>query len=157
VISVKARTIALAAALCVFGALPALADDGCEGKGDTRITVQITGMHSANGQLAVTLYPDDARRFLASHGKLLRQRLATKAPMTLACFLVPKPGVYAIAVYHDENGDQDFNRSALGMPAEGFGFSNDAPTKFGLPAFDAVRFRAGAGETRLGVKLRYVK
>lgn len=154
----KARIVALAAAVSVFGALqalPARADDGCEGKGDTKISVQITGMHSANGQIAVTLYPDDARRFLAPRGKLLRQRLPTRAPMTLACFLVPNPGIYAIAIYHDENGDQDFNRNAVGMPTEGFGFSNDAPTKFGLPAFDAVRFRANPGETRLGIKLRY--
>jgi uncharacterized protein (DUF2141 family) len=143
--------------MSVFAVLPALAQEACEGKGDTRIDVQVTGMRSSNGQVVVTLYPDDARRFLASHGKLLRQRLPTKAPTTLSCFLVPKPGFYAIAIYHDENGDQDFNRNLIGMPNEGFGFSNDAPTKIGLPSFDSVRFRANAGETRLAIKLRYQK
>lgn len=151
----KARIVALAAVLSVFAAAPALAEDGCEGKGDTKISVQVTGMANTRGQITVTLYPDDARRFLAPRGKLLRQRVPAKAPMTLACFLVPQPGIYAVVVYHDENGDNDFNRNAIGMPTEAFGFSNNAPTKFGLPSFDSVRFRANPGETRLGVKLRY--
>jgi uncharacterized protein (DUF2141 family) len=34
------------------------------------------------------------------------------------------------------------DRNAVGMPIEGYGFSNDAPTKFAAPSFDAVRFTA---------------
>ena len=41
------------------------------------------------------------------------------------------------------------------MPTEGFGFSNDAPTKFGVPSFDAVRFAAKAGENAMRIKMRY--
>ncbi len=142
-------------ALCA--ASPSLAaDDDCVGKkGPNRISVQVTGVSPAQGEVAVTLYPDEARRFLAPRGKLLRTRVKARAAVTHACFWVPTPGVYAIAVYHDANGDQDFNRNAVGMPAEGFGFSNDAPTRVGLPSFDKVRFRAKAGETTLTIRMRY--
>jgi uncharacterized protein (DUF2141 family) len=151
----KGRTVAMAVSALLLATAPALAEEGCVGRGDTRITVLISGMEAERGEIAVTLYPDDARRFLAPRGKLLRQRLPTHLPVTTACFLVANPGVYAVAVYHDANRDQDFNRSRIGMPTEGFGFSNDAPTRFGLPSFDAVRFKANSGETRVAVKMRY--
>ena len=36
-------------------------------------------------------------------------------------------------------------------------FSNDPPTPTALPPFKAVRFKAGDGETKIKVKLRYLK
>lgn len=155
----KVRTgVAGAAFIGVLAAAtPSLAAaDECVGKkGPHRISVQITGVRPAQGEVAVTLYADDSRRFLAPKGKLLRARVRAQAPATHACFYVAAPAVYAIAVYHDADGDRDFDRNAMGMPAEGFGFSNDAPTKIGLPSFDKVRFRARAGETPLRVTMRY--
>jgi len=136
-------------------ATPATAAE-CAGKPSAhQLTVQVTGLSAAQGEVAVTLYPDDVRRFLAPRGKLARLRVKATTPVTRACFWLPQPGVYAIAVYHDANGDEDFNRTATGMPAEGFGFSNDAPTRVGLPSFDKVRFRARGGESSLPVKMRY--
>ena len=93
-------------------------------------------MHNAVGEVAFTVYPDDKKRFLAKGGKL-GARARVRAPSPRACFWL-KPGYYAIAQYHDENSDHNFNRT-LFMPKEGFGFSNDAPTSIGLPSFDAAR------------------
>jgi len=138
-------------------ASPALADDGCAGKqgpATAKLTVQNVGMHSGKGQVAVTVFPDDPSRFLAHHGKLLRVRPTAALPVTSACFWLP-PGTYAVAVYHDENANQDFDRTRVGMPAEGFGFSNDAPTRFGLPSFDAVRFSLPASGRTIKVRMRY--
>jgi uncharacterized protein (DUF2141 family) len=155
----KVRTGVAGAAFVgvLAAAAPSLAaEDDCVGKKSAhRLSVQVSGVSPAQGEVAVTLYPDDSRRFLAPKGKLARARVKAQAPVTRACFWVPAPGVYAIAVYHDADGDRDFDRNAVGMPAEGFGFSNDAPTRIGLPAFDKVRFRARAGETILPIKMRY--
>jgi uncharacterized protein (DUF2141 family) len=140
-----------------LGVSPALADPSCEGPNSTTtLTVQVSGMNAAKGEMAITIYPSDPKKFLARTGKLLRVRTATVAPTTSACFNLPAAGVYAVAVYHDANADSDFNRSVIGMPTEGFGFSNDAPTKFGLPAFDTVKFPVKAGANSIRVKLRYV-
>ncbi len=153
----KASTLLGAAALA-FCAAPALADPSCVGKdSDTNLVVQVSGMTSARGEMAITVYPSDPKRFLAPRGKLLRVRMNTAAPVSQACFDLPGPGVYAVAVYHDANGNRDFDRNAVGMPTEGFGFSNDAPTRFGLPSFDAVRFNVKAGDNTIRIKLRYVK
>jgi uncharacterized protein (DUF2141 family) len=153
--------MAAAAFACGLGlaATPALAAGGtCTGDPSaTKLTVQVSGVRSALGQMAVTLYPDEPKRFLAPKGKLLRERAPTKAPVTTVCFWLPKPGHYAIAVYHDENGDRDFNRTVIGLPAEGFGFSNNPSTKTGLPSFKSVRFEAGPGETTTRITLRYLR
>ena len=157
----SASTAALFASVALLGlATPAQAAtaDDCEGReSQTKLTVQIIGVRAARGEMAITLYPDDASRFLAPHQKLARIRAVAQAPMTTACFWLPAPGFYAVSVYHDENANRDFDRTIVGLPAEGFAFSNDPPTPTALPPFKAVRFKAGEGETRIKVRLKYLK
>ena len=125
---------------------------GAPQTGSVRLTVVATDLRNAQGEVAITLYPDDSRRFLAKKGKLLRARVPTRSPETTACFWV-SPGHYAVATYHDENGDHDFNRTLFTIK-EGFGFSNDAPTTLGLPRFARVRF-AVPGDTVVRIRTRY--
>lgn len=141
----------------LLGGAPVWAED-CEGRASgVRLLVEVTNLRDARGEVAVTVYPDDAKRFLTAKGKLARQRVQASAPTTKACFNLPKAGTYAIAVYHDANGDRDFNRIKVGRPTEGFGFSNDAPTTVGLPPFKSVRFPAREGENRISIRMRYLK
>ncbi len=139
----------------IVAASPAAAQTcaGTATTGAAKLTVRATGLHSADGEVAFTVYPDDKRRFLAKGGKLLRARVPARAPVTVACFWLP-PGHYAVAQYHDENGDHDFNRT-LFAPKEGFGFSNDAPTSIGLPSFTATRFAVPAGGATINMLMRY--
>lgn len=126
---------------------------GAEGGGRARLTVEATQLHNAKGEVAFTVYANDAKRFLAKGAKLARVRVPAAQPVTRGCFWLP-PGIYALAQYHDENADHDFNR-ALWIPKEGFGFSNDAPATVGLPSLADVRFRLPAGGTVVRMKMRY--
>ena len=65
------------------------------------------------------------------------------------------PGTYAVAVYHDENDNHHFDRTLLGLPAEGYGFSNNVKPLFGLPSFASVTFPVGPTQTRIGITLIY--
>ena len=156
--SMKVRTVILGLYVGLLSAVPAHAQDTCEGARyatSAKLSVQVTGVRSAKGEVALTLYPDDKRRFLAKGGKFARVR--TKAQTTAkACFWVP-PGSYALAIYHDSNGDRDFNRTLVGLPAEGFGFSNNPETKVGLPSLSAARFSVGSGERSLSIQMRYLR
>ncbi len=122
--------------------------------GHTVLAVTVKGVHSSKGEVAITVYPGDPKRFLAAHAKLARVRLPA-APIVHACMAVPKAGDYAIAIYHDENGDHHFNRSFVGFPAEGYGFSNDAPAVAGLPTYSATKFTAHDGVNSLTITMRY--
>lgn len=135
----------------------ALTDKECVGrKTATRLNVQVGALRSNAGNVIITVYGGDPSRFMAPRGKLARQRVTTSAPMSQACFWLPSAtDAYAVMVYHDANGNKDLDRSPAGMPSEGYGFSNDAPTKFGVPSFDAVRFGVKPSETTIRIKVRY--
>ncbi len=154
----KGRTAAIAAAAGLLTAGPALADQGCAGTrtpSSSKLMVQVAGVRPATGEVAITVYPDDKRRFLAKGGKWARQRVRAAATVR-ACFWAPQ-GSYAVAVYHDRDGDRDFDRTIVGLPAEGFGFSNDPDTRTGLPPLSAVRFRVGPGERLVPIQMKYLR
>lgn len=50
-------------------------------------------------------------------------------------------GEYAIAIYHDENENNKLDKNFLGIPKEGFGFSNNAKAIFGPPPFYKAKFK----------------
>jgi uncharacterized protein (DUF2141 family) len=149
-----ALSLGLAAFVGILAPSQASAAETCVGVAGTdkaKLVLEATTMHNAVGEVAFTVYPDDKKRFLSKGGKLVRARVSAATPR--ACFWL-KPGYYAIAQYHDENSDHDFNRT-LFMPKEGFGFSNDAPTSIGLPSFEAVRIALPAVGTIVRMKMRY--
>ncbi|MBN1250670.1 MAG: DUF2141 domain-containing protein, partial [Bacteroidales bacterium] len=44
-----------------------------------------------------------------------------------------KSGKYSIIYFHDENENEKLDTNWLGIPREGYGFSNNASSKFGPP------------------------
>lgn len=160
----KARSVLIGAIFATFVTGVAYAEGlagppaakECVGrKGDVRLVVQVGALRTNAGEVTITVYPSDPERFLAPRGKLLRQRIKTSAPMTQACFNLPVADAYAVAVYHDANANGEFDRTTLGAPMEGYGFSNDAPTRYATPSFDAARFMVKPGDNTLRIKIRY--
>ncbi|MDB5985900.1 MAG: hypothetical protein JWR16_953 [Nevskia sp.] len=99
---------------------PSLACDAQPGS--VRLRLLVEGLHSARGNITVTVYPDDPKRFLAPHGKLARVRAPATQPTTQVCLRLPAADRYEVALYHDENDDHHFNRSWTGLPVEGTAF-----------------------------------
>ena len=129
---------------------------GCGGPASTTwINFSIEGIRSAEGLVAVTVYPDNSRRFLVKNGSLYIVRVAARAGATRACIFVPAPGVYAIAIYHDADSNQMLNRSGFGFPTEGYGFSNNPTTLAGLPAFRAVRLNIARAGLSSRITMKY--
>jgi uncharacterized protein (DUF2141 family) len=62
---------------------------------------------------------------------------------------------YAVAVYHDRNGDEQLNRGAFGMPSEGYGFSNDAPANLGPASYGDAAFLLAGTNTTIQITMRY--
>lgn len=76
--------------------------------------------------------------------------------VTLRFRAVP-PGLYAVALLHDENGNGKADRAAMMIPKEGFGFSRDAKVRFGPPRFRDAAFPLAAGEhAKLVIRMRYM-
>ncbi len=119
------------------------------------LNVTVTGARSVAGNVTFTLYGSDPAAFLAHRGSIALIRSPLSANQAAACFAVSAAGIYAVAVYHDENDNHHFDRTLIGLPAEGYGFSNDAPIRLGPPSFAAVRFQVGPGDNRIAIRLRY--
>lgn len=129
-------------------------DAGQAGAGPV-LHVTATGTRRIAGEIAFTLYGADPARFLKSRGSLAIVRVPLASSSAEACFALAVAGDYAVAIYHDENGNHRWDRNFLGLPAEGYGFSNDAPTYLGPPAYAAARIAVHPGDNRITVRLRY--
>ena len=134
---------------------PARAEDTtCDGEpSDVRLFISVDHVVRTEGQVTATIYPDDPHRFLAHHGQLAVVRRPSAAPSTSVCVWLPRAGRYEVAVYQDLNGDRRFNRTALGLPAEPYGLSNDPPNLMGLPTFRSVQFPVHVGDNTIHIPL----
>jgi uncharacterized protein (DUF2141 family) len=65
------------------------------------------------------------------------------------------PGTYALAVIHDENMNGKLDTNWLGIPTEGYGFSNDAQAVLQAPSFSAASFAYDGRSLNLTIGLRY--
>ena len=64
-----------------------------------------------------------------------------------------EPGDYAIAVYHDENGNGKMDKRIFGIPKEPYGFSNDVKPVMSAPKFSECQFTVGEGGKAISIKL----
>jgi uncharacterized protein (DUF2141 family) len=119
------------------------------------LQAEVIGLRSANGQVVCSLF-NDADAFPRDDSKVLR---TVKAPIdrthALCQFTGIAPGEYAIVVFHDENGDGEFNQNAFGMPEEGYGFSRDAAALFSAPSFDSASFHYDGTRLYMIINIRY--
>ena len=120
------------------------------------IKVTVTNLHSNDGYVLISLfkdgegYPDDPAKAIR------KAKLAIKDKKAWILFTGLPAGSYAIAILHDENDDQKMNKTGLGLPKEGYGFSNNVMGAFGPPSYSRASFRHSPNVlTKVGIKTRY--
>ncbi len=116
------------------------------------VEVTVTGVRNANGHVLVAVC--DKATFLAETCPYRGRAAAKAGAVTVRITGVP-PGIYAAQAYQDENDNGRIDRTLLGIPKEGIGFSNDAPMRFGPPSFAAAAFSLGAAGGAIQFALRY--
>ena len=119
------------------------------------LKIDIIGLRNTEGVLRLSLYNDDST-FLKSQGRLASLKLMhLHAHQVRACFADLLPGMYAVTVHHDENDDGELNRNAVGLPREGYGFSNDARRPLGPPSFAQAAVTVANEDKIIKITLRY--
>jgi uncharacterized protein (DUF2141 family) len=140
----------------VLAGRAAAEEPACTGRESPfKLYVDVQGVRSSEGLMAVTLYADKRSKFLAHHGSLYVGRVPATKGTTTVCIHVPSPGVYVLAVYHDLNANRRFDRTGIGLPAEPFGFSNNPRVFLGMPDWDSVRLSVPKTDLHTSVKLHY--
>jgi uncharacterized protein (DUF2141 family) len=104
------------------------------------ITVNITNINEIKGQIFIGLFnkvegfPDKGHEY---KGKMIK----VTAKNVNYQFSEIKNGEYAIAIFHDSNLNGKLDKNFLGIPQEGYGFSNNAKATFGAPSFAKAKFK----------------
>jgi uncharacterized protein (DUF2141 family) len=149
------RVSALTAGLVALAAAGAASAQGdvCHGAPTAnRLLIQVEGVKSSAGQVAVSIYDSKV-------GFLKRELVNTYDParpgVTTVCVSLPHAGEYAVVAYHDANSNRDLDQGLLGIPKEGYGFSNNVRPVLSAPSFAAAKFNAGPGDTNVAIQLHY--
>ena len=116
------------------------------------VTITVTGVRDSRGVVRVAVCP--RVDFLRPHCPYVGHSPSRAGSVVVTIKNVP-PGVYAAQAYQDAADNGVLDRNWLGLPREGMGFSNDAPMRFGPPAFKDAAFTLGTGDLAVSFHLRY--
>lgn len=145
--------VALGAPLLLAIAAPAAGAVADCAPGKPGVMVHVAGFKQASGQVKVSLYGADTRRWLAKKGRIAKVKIPVTARAMDICMTVPGPGRYAISVHHDLNANGARDRQ------DGGGYSRDPRVSLfnPRPAFDKAAFSVGTEPTRIDVTLLYIR
>ena len=103
-----------------------------------KIIIEIENFKNDKGVVRSQLFNKDQANYFPTKSELAFTRLVgTIHGFRARLIYNDLPfGVYAIAFHHDEDNDGKMNRNFLGIPTEGYGFSNNPKIYTGPPTFD---------------------
>ena len=133
--------------LALLAAAPALSGE---------LVVTITGIKKSTGTVLVTLKNSEAAwnsdMDAVAVQKIAAQK-AVEAKGTLVVNFGDLPaGTYAVMVLHDENDNHKMDTGFMGIPSEGYGFSNN-PHVRRKPYFSETKFEVGAKAANVAIQL----
>jgi uncharacterized protein (DUF2141 family) len=108
--------------------------------GQITLNVEIEQLRNNKGKLLLELSTDKEGVIKGFAGTIA----ANKSVVVISDL---KPGKYAFKYFHDENNDEELNTNFMGIPKEGYGFSNNAKGSFGPPSFDKTVFEVTKSDT----------
>ena len=117
-----------------------------------KLTVVVSNVKSEKGYVRVALY-NSSKSFMIK--PVLTAEAKAREGHVMVVFEDIPEGDYAATVLHDLNNNKKMDENLLGIPKEGFGFSNDAMGAFGPPLFKECVFPVAGSSVTTGVKLRH--
>jgi uncharacterized protein (DUF2141 family) len=119
------------------------------------LTVHLLQLRSNDGQVGCALYRS-ADGFPTDPAKAAQMRWCPIKDKTSTCSFDPIPaGTYAVACFHDENGNGRMDKNFLGIPKEGMVVSNHAKGSMGPPPFDKAKFSFSGAASALDLQMGY--
>ena len=114
------------------------------------LEVRVEGIKDLKGEVGVALYnhklgyPTHLEHAYETEWVPLKQGQNT---VEVVFDTIP-PGEYAVSVVHNTNGNRLVDRSRMGFPKEGVGFSNNQKVTLRAPRFDNAKMLLSAGENK---------
>lgn len=120
------------------------------------VEFEINNLKNFNGSVIVSVYnnPKSFDDGIPWKQKVISKKANLKDGTFKAQFLLP-PGEYGLVFVDDENDDGEMTNNFIGLPKEGFGFSNFYLSGFKKPKFADFSFTHNEDSEILRVRLRY--
>lgn len=119
------------------------------------VIVTVDGLSSKKGSVLLEL--DDSESSWQNHAPstAVGRVTPTGGKSVTYVFRGVTPGMYGISVIHDENDNGRFDTNFLGIPKEGWGFSNNPEAKR-KAKFDEAKFQVGQKDVAITIHIRHV-
>lgn len=127
--------------LCIALTAPVSAD---------QLIVDINGIERLGGAMMVAVF-NSAAGWEDSENPIATGKDSVTGPKVRLIFSDLAAGAYAVKLYHDENSNGSLDTNMLGIPSEGYGFSNN-PKGIGEPDFEEAMFSVD-GDTTIEITL----
>jgi uncharacterized protein (DUF2141 family) len=121
------------------------------------IEVLITGIRAEKGQIAIGVFKDDEtfQKEEAFLNLKFVKNVISNGEMRVQFSL--EPGIYGLSLLDDVNSNGKMEYSFLGVPKEGFGFSDYYHKGFIKPKFDSFKFSIDKDQIkRITIRIRYM-
>lgn len=121
----------------------------------SKLTIKVDGLNSQKGEVCLKLFSASSG-FPNSNKSAVERQCVKITDNSLFITLKDIPsGSYAAAVFHDVYGDRQLHRNSLGMPTEGYGFSNNPVVHNGPPKYGDCVFIVAGSDTSIKIKMNY--
>jgi uncharacterized protein (DUF2141 family) len=105
----------------------------------SKLVVDVSGMKNSNGKVNFALYNSESS--FNEPNQAFKEIFSNAISGSMSFILDSLPaGEYTFAVFHDENNNGQIDQNWLGIPSEGFAFSNNAMGSFGPPSYNQAKF-----------------
>ena len=118
------------------------------------INIEIQNIKNTTGKLSIGLY-NKSENFPIISKVYKGVHLDIDSHTLKYTFKKIPHGLYAVSVLHDENSNAKLDKSFLGIPKEGYGFSNNVKIIFLPPTFKDAKFKVSTQNINLKIKVEY--
>lgn len=103
------------------------------------LTINVSNINPIEGDIYIAIY-DNEDTYMNIDKTAYREIVKVTSETQNIILDDIAAGEYAIAIFQDLNGNGVLDTKGMGMPAEPFGFSNDARGKFGPAKYKNAKF-----------------
>ena len=121
------------------------------------VEVIITGIRTEKGQIVIGVFKDDES--FKKEESFLEKRFVKNGISNgeMRVHFSLETGIYGLSLMDDENSNGKMEYKFLGIPKEGFGFSDYYHTGFTKPKFDSFKFSINKDQTKkITIRIRYM-
>ncbi|MBN1132656.1 MAG: DUF2141 domain-containing protein [Bacteroidales bacterium] len=123
--------------------------------GHGTLAIKFTGMQNNVGAIAIGINSSDQGWPRKPQLEFRWKKTNSNEGILMAAIEDLPFGTYAISALDDENGNLEMDM-ILGVPREGFGFSNNPPIRFKTPSYESCAFKFEQPHMEIIIELNYM-